>query len=225
MGKPSHPLREDVSWNTTSYDSGMGDMVILFVRMWVEIPFPTQKRNGHPGHPLREDVSWNVVLNPCCVWYPVILFVRMWVEIIISMTCPISQVCHPLREDVSWNIYYFAYTLLLCSHPLREDVSWNIDCCRNYNFSCCHPLREDVSWNGSETSNSFYARWLSSSSWGCELKYLPDEDLQQVRYVILFVRMWVEITIKATVFYRIPVILFVRMWVEIWRLQQFSHQL
>ena len=78
---------------------------------------------------------------------------------------------------------------------------------------CCHPLREDVSWNIMfRQMKGKYS--LSSSSWGCELKYwlsistyspylrhplredvswnVRGEKGEQCRLVILFVRMWVE---------------------------------
>ena len=75
-----HPLREDVSWNVTSKTTATLSSVILFVRMWVEIP----------GFYLLY------------VSFRVILFVRMWVEI--TYPCHRTGCCrHPLREDVSWN--------------------------------------------------------------------------------------------------------------------------
>ena len=78
---------------------------------------------------------------------------------------------------------------------------------------------------------------MSSSSWGCELKYYKvvavlcgfrhplREDVSwnlqilfffdKARIVILFVRMWVEILLFRTSPFLFLVILFVRMWVEI----------
>ena len=86
----------------------------------------------------------------------------------------LSFVCsHPLREDVSWNVSYGRYFLCENCHPLREDVSWNI----TFRYCICvplcrHPLREDVSWNRKQRIRSVH--W---------------------NVVILFVRMWVEMSI------------------------------
>ena len=55
-----------------------------------------------------------------------------------------------------------------------------------------HPLREDVSWNIDAVEQKVEGV-LSSSSWGCELKYFCLEIKNQTFSVILFVRMWVEI--------------------------------
>ena len=55
----------------------------------------------------------------------------------------------------------------------------------------------------------------SSSSWGCELKYYCLVVESSLDCVILFVRMWVEITIRCWLPCSVRVILFVRMWVEI----------
>ena len=54
-----------------------------------------------------------------------------------------------------------------------------------------HPLREDVSWNIPPCLSATLLL-LSSSSWGCELKYLNQKGLYRPHIVILFVRMWVE---------------------------------
>ena len=142
-------------------------------------------------HPLREDVSWNIV----SIWY------RLW------------NLCHPLREDVSWNALDTTLFHMFLGHPLREDVSWNVLLEMYFLRQHCHPLREDVSWNLHHTFLSIPHQ--SSSSWGCELKYSHAqivcvgcghplrEDVSwntSLRYgcrldcVILFVRMWVEMS-------------------------------
>ena len=56
---------------------------------------------------------------------------------------------------------------------------------------------------------------LSSSSWGCELKCFYDPEHACIFIVILFVRMWVEISKTGMELNYNRVILFVRMWVEI----------
>ena len=105
---------------------------------------------------------------------------------------------HPLREDVSWNKFAVFFNTSNNGHPLREDVSWN-----NPFHSCeriflRHPLREDVSWNTFFVFCNllpavilFVRMWveiffpivlffipMSSSSWGCELKYPFVRNLQ-----------------------------------------------
>ena len=82
-----HPLREDVSWNVISTSAPTLNIVILFVRMWVEI-----RLRKHDGAAAL-----------------VILFVRMWVEIK-GKTAYARGASHPLREDVSWNNWYFCST-------------------------------------------------------------------------------------------------------------------
>ena len=136
--------------------------------MWVEI---TEQENAsvEQRHPLREDVSWNNVYDDLKQ----------------------KLMGHPLREDVSWNVGFtllkVRFTVILfvrmwveimlyltlfsapVSHPLREDVSWNVPMVGFASMPTRHPLREDVSWN---TASALFL--------------LPP-------FVILFVRMWVEI--------------------------------
>ena len=216
---PCHPLREDVSWNILSRSSVLWRIVILFVRMWVEMP-------------------WLSVI----LYLPrVILFVRMWVEMRMQSFKCSGTWCHPLREDVSWNVLVAIFFSSLISHPLREDVSWNALVVSYTASSRCHPLREDVSWNicfssvlAIEFVILFVRMWveivtgsgvigfsMSSSSWGCELKYwtlyrsndrkshpLREDVSWNIGYwwppsirenVILFVRMWVEIRVTQAI--------------------------
>ena len=181
-----------MSWNIIEVELDWVDEVILFVRMWVEI-YPTWHRrislNRHPlredvswnyaireqivstqSHPLREDVSWNTSIRDFIKGVIVILFVRMWVEMLLWsearlylhvilfvrmwVEIPVRNVlvsgqCHPLREDVSWNIVCAWCSIKETGHPLREDVSWNI-----------------------RVAMQMGQLPMSSSSWGCELKYL-----------------------------------------------------
>ena len=146
--KCGHPLREDVSWNKTHVSYRLWNVVILFVRMWVEMWYINGVGVKWERHPLREDVSWNMSFNVsyndwmmsssswgCELKYinrymytlaaHVILFVRMWVEMTLLLFLFLLHVCHPLREDVSWNVFCIPATATLLSHPLREDVSWN----------------------------------------------------------------------------------------------------
>ena len=194
--------------------------VILFVRMWVEIYMWMTFRYFQSCHPLREDVSWNMQRATVSEEeLRVILFVRMWVEILYP---PASRKWYSMSSS-SWGCELKCYatakfvshisvilfvrmwveiSLLLCfsrlsaCHPLREDVSWNdID---NWNWGdlARHPLREDVSWN------------------------IPLLHTPSAISVILFVRMWVEITMEGLKTSRSCVILFVRMWVEMVKLSE-----
>ena len=54
-----------------------------------------------------------------------------------------------------------------------------------------HPPCEDVSWNNSLIAPKTVLS-VSSSLWGCELKFLNPETQQWENNVILLVRMWVE---------------------------------
>ena len=78
-------------------------------------------------------------------------------------------------------------------------MSWNTISARRTSGRLRHPLREDVSWNvsGGESTRNLH--------------------------VILFVRMWVEISLKKRTVSDI-VILFVRMWVEMLQYQQCNDQ-
>ena len=166
----SHPLREDVSWNKTHVSYRLWNVVILFVRMWVEMWYINGVGVKWERHPLREDVSWNMSFNVsyndwmmsssswgCELKYinrymytlaaHVILFVRMWVEMTLLLFLFLLHVCHPLREDVSWNCS-------VISNKARKNAS-------------------SSSW-GCELKylDFIYCMFLSasSSSWGCELK-------------------------------------------------------
>ena len=79
-----HPLREDVSWNSSQPRPLRFSFVILFVRMWVEMDYIAGRKKVEYCHPLREDVSWNIV----------------------KAGLVIAAIGHPLREDVSWNINF-----------------------------------------------------------------------------------------------------------------------
>ena len=148
----------------------MTSNVILFVRMWVEMPklyqiLPQSLSSSSWGcelkyyirssvlldgrHPLREDVSWNIE----------------------DGNGTELQQSHPLREDVSWNESVMYIVGSVESHPLREDVSWNYLRDWWHEGSWCHPLREDVSWNIC-FSSVLAIEFRSSSSWGCELKWV-----------------------------------------------------
>ena len=165
--------------------------VILFVRMWVEISPIQKKWIQCLRHPLREDVSWNAMSVESGHLILVILFVRMWVEIIFGgITLAISIVILFVRMWVEMTMQQDQL------HYLPSSSSWGCELkseaeAQGYE-PCSHPLREDVSWNA---CTSF-----------------PQEGQNTV---ILFVRMWVEISIVSSDVPSLSVILFVRMWVEI----------
>ena len=78
--------------------------------------------------------------------------------------------------------------------------------------SPCHPLREDVSWNMIKNKISVcYPVILFVRMW---VEISNGNMFQKVRTVILFVRMWVEIQSITLGAPYVIVILFVRMWVE-----------
>ena len=79
--------------------------------------------------------------------------------------------CHPPREDVSWNDARNTNVSHSFRHPPREDVSWNVYAA----FMLSSPpvillVRRWVEIL--EQLNHISAAALSSSLWGCELKYL-----------------------------------------------------
>ena len=214
--KVSHPLREDVSWNITFAILLTDSFVILFVRMWVEIPFP------------RPSLMKNFVILFVRMWVEmwetqkerqwelVILFVRMWVEIVSNMKLSILPYRHPLREDVSWNVPALNVIvgfvvilfvrmwveiplrqpnqLLQSRHPLREDVSWNDAENAKGGESISHPLREDVSWNinrwgGERMYDSHPLR--EDVSWNLE-EYGVNHRCSNM---VLLVGRWIEISL------------------------------
>ena len=211
------------------------DIVILFVRMWVEIPLSEFQWMLHSCHPLREDVSWNSVSPGFTVKIkPVILFVRMWVEISF-----LSWDCLPCMSSSSWGCE-LKYTIYFCdsyciSHPLREDVSWNIfllallqapkvilfvrmwveiEIKFHDSFALGgHPLREDVSWNWKHQRlmyRLFRHPLREDVSWNIMLSYFSlnssGHPLREDVSWNTFPSMWSTTS---------SVILFVRMWVEI----------
>ena len=191
----------------------MNKVVILFVRMWVEMP----------------------QISPTMSVDKVILFVRMWVEISFLIFHSCIPLCHPLREDVSWNL---SHTFKVHDFIVILFVRMWVEISRfteSLKRTCGHPLREDVSWNTS-VCNDVLPHFLSSSSWGCELKWAYKtrrkhrdrhplcEDvswndgavyIEPWEWVILFVRMWVEMMLDTVVLVQVAVILLVKMWVEI----------
>ena len=217
--KDGHPLREDVSWNILGVDSGKEIL----------------------SHPLREDVSWN---NECLEVFTeleVILFVRMWVEICMLEVEEENHVGHPLREDVSWNVPLFSLLLPYSCHPLREDVSWNICFSSAFaiEFSVILFVRmwveiSHVSFSlPSFLSSSSWGcelkyvqascppeKWLSSSSWGCELKYQLVQNTDKTDSHPLREDVSWNISVRLGAKDVCVVILFVRMWVEIQALRQ-----
>ena len=100
-------------------------------------------------------------------------------------------------------------------HPLREDVSWNI-----YNRTITGKQEESSSSWGCELKYLMRGIWekrrVSSSSWGCELKCLLFLPLffEIYRHPLREDVSWNALLLTVVVL-DAPVILFVRMWVEI----------
>ena len=166
--RDGHPLREDVSWNVCT---NCGE-------------------SSWPGHPLREDVSWNnsgisvAYLSPSSSSWgcelksfrrinqptvTVILFVRMWVEILLSwkktsLGIVILFVRMWVEIPSTRPVLIIFYVILF----VRMWVEMLIP--TYFRRLMRHPLREDVSWNMYMDGLSYWTA-VSSSSWGCELKY------------------------------------------------------
>ena len=149
-----------------------------------------------------------------CV-YHVILFVRMWVEMY-CVPFPFSSNVVILFVRMWVEMYAFwMFFSMLQRHPLREDVSWNISCLILIIRSISHPLREDVSWNVLPFWNKcLFVVILFVRMWD-EISRIWLIKITVV--VILFVRMWVEILSCILSNLQMYVILFVRMWVEMFK--------
>ena len=78
-----HPLREDVSWNTQNASGSETELVILFVRMWVEITSFVWgcRRETSSSSSWGCELKYKILGEGVCT-LTVILFVRMWVEIL-----------------------------------------------------------------------------------------------------------------------------------------------
>ena len=148
MWRWSHPLYEDVNWNVVKEVLGMAEKVILYMRMWIEMPMAIRLMDLFKVILYMRMWIEIVGVPIIIVVLFVILYMRMWIEIFPQYDLPQSQSCHPLYEDVNWNISVYLFIRL----------------------SPCHPLYEDVNWNTPSRRDNISAR-VSSSIWGCELKY------------------------------------------------------
>ena len=144
--------------------------------------------------------------------------------------------CHPLREDVSWN---YSVDMVAARVTVILFVRMWVEMLRLAEQNVTgegHPLREDVSWNTCCVINESVIA-LSSSSWGCELKYSDKvEILKRERHPLREDVSWNTIAgyytmgtagsssswgceLKCDISMELVlngnVILFVRMWVEI----------
>ena len=210
--------------------------VILFVRMWVEIFLLVRGQEFGNSHPLREDVSWNYYIITARIVHASSSSWGCELKYRSELLQHYLFHRHPLREDVSWNDSLHHLTFPLISHPLREDVSWNIR--YDANLAYCPVILFVRMWveilkllNKNERMGTSSSSWgcelkcyrisgnlyrkRSSSSWGCELKWRIYSTRIRSFYVILFVRMWVEMVLFGVLSPGVLVILFVRMWVEI----------
>ena len=76
----SHPLYEDVNWNSQKNTCHHGQMVILYMRMWIEMFLCLKiSRSAYVILYMRMWIEMlpNLLLLPC---ETVILYMRMWIE-------------------------------------------------------------------------------------------------------------------------------------------------
>ena len=100
------------------------------------------------------------------------LFVRLWVEIVFSCVQAFQELVslfvrlwvEMFHQKTSCSGFRVSLFVRLWVEILCESMY-----CR---IAVCQPLREAVSWNGSKTIG-FHATFPSASSWGCELKFIP----------------------------------------------------
>ena len=145
-------------------------IVILFVRMWVEI----------------------LIYLYNLLEYPVILFVRMWVEIYLLLQLLLFLTSSSSSWGCELKYLIPEFVLGYDGHPLREDVSWNNATWCNLSWAWqsssswgCELKWESV-WSMSRKPMVilFVRMWveiINLKIWASSL-----------RAVILFVRMWVE---------------------------------
>ena len=211
---PRHPLREDVSWNIIRIIAYRQYSVILFVRMWVEI-----YKNGWLVK--NKDVILFVrmwvemtISGPASATIAVILFVRMWVEIpvlrrvgysgkvILFVRMWVEMTNTTVKTDMRTNVILFVrmwVEMSSISHVLFHTLvilfvrMW-------VEISLCTDVVQD---------------FLSSSSWGCELKCLPFYHQGKLWSHPLREDVSWNALLLTVVVLDAPVILFVRMWVEI----------
>ena len=124
----------------------------------------------HISHPLREDVSWNGFAMDSLADEEVILFVRMWVEMLVRVQLgQLHTVILFVRMWVEMAVNSFQYRLCAVILFVRMWVEIVII------LPVTAPLLSSSSW-GCELKYLFFQcpcdRIQSSSSWGCELKCL-----------------------------------------------------
>ena len=184
-----HPPREDVSWNSVA-EMFVDNLKSHPPREDVSWNIPTNAmHHRRVRHPPREDVSWNINRIPKLLEKTVILLVRMWVEIFIIWWRKCNR-CVILLVRMWVEILNFVtlFPFLQSSSSWGCELKYKTDTARA--GIRCHPPREDVSWN---------IFWSACST---------------ALWVILLVRMWVEIPCPWVILEPDHVILLVRMWVE-----------
>ena len=166
-----HPLREDVSWNIVAGTMLADRIVILFVRMWVEMIL-----YDDPSKKYTSSSSWGCELKYwkgiiTAMGINVILFVRMWVEMVrqylFGVTKAVILFVRMWVEMIMLEPAGFGDPVILFVRMWVEMLNEG----DTESLKVSHPLREDVSWNSLSRSCS-YPFTSSSSSWGCELKWL-----------------------------------------------------
>ena len=128
------------------------------------------------------------------------------------LSCSVDCRRQPLREAVSWNSKLFGLNKITVGQPLREAVSWNVLKLFPIRRTESQPLREAVSWNVGDFETTVYdgrQPLREAVSWNNTFTIFVFHSS-----VSLFVRLWVEISMKKNKVLHHPVSLFVRLWVE-----------
>ena len=162
-----HPLYEDVNWNYVVNRKIQTKHVILYMRMWIEMPLGRSKRQAAAsssiwGCELKYSIKAEIrnQFRSSSIWgcelkfvvgtvgekTLVILYMRMWIEIERGRGGAGGK-----RSASIWGceLKYECWCEVqsLASHPLYEDVNWNPATSWVPLSLPCHPLYEDVNWN------------------------------------------------------------------------------
>ena len=187
---PCHAPRERVSWNPPRKIRLRLSEVTLHVSVWVEMLATTFPFSST----LKSRSTWACELK-CShalvfrLKHAVTLHVSVWVEIYLLISnsqilpsrstwacelkwqipyiaCPFQR--HAPRERVSWNSSFRHTCLCGVGHAPRERVSWNAIGCPWVSVIAV-TLHVSV-WVEMVSSSEFSQRYLSRSTWACELK-------------------------------------------------------
>ena len=169
------PLYEGVDWNVLNCAERRWDGVSLFTREWIEIAVPGRCSGAALCLPLYEGVDWNLLLNKRKQTRTVSLFTREWIEMfVLSIDFCTSSVSLFTREWIEIFLKSSVFLILFGSPSLR----------------------------GSGLKLLAVALLLpglaSPSLRGSGLKYQDFLTHNQLLFVSLFTREWIEISCKRT---------------------------